>query len=97
MAGDIVMEEDDLGPSPSRHATPQQELGTDSIGCSLELDAKEEKKTFSSHSMSSCGSGVVCLYLLLQGLITNKLVFKEHIGPSLHGVQLHGPVLLWLI
>lgn len=44
MVEGVVMEDDDLGPSPSRHATPQQELGTDSIGCSLELDVKEEKK-----------------------------------------------------
>lgn len=62
MVEGVVMEDDDLGPSPSRHATPQQELGTDSIGCSLELDVKEEKKTFSSQGMSLCGSGVVCLY-----------------------------------
>lgn len=41
MVGDIVMEDDDLGPSQSKHATPQLELGTDSVGCSLELHVKE--------------------------------------------------------
>lgn len=34
------------------------------------------------------------VYLLLQGLITNKLVFKEHIWAILHGVQWHGPVMV---
>lgn len=71
MAGDIIMGDDDLGPSQSEHPTSQKRLCAKSVSYALELHMREDKKPLTHRARVLLEAGQF-VYLLLQGLITNK-------------------------